>query len=386
MGKAGTWQFTQLFLWGVSAVFPWIWMTAYGDDTNLGVDASLGLEVSTSRWSDAVSDTRLADKEGKYAWSGAWPHEGERKDLGAPAVRIPELLRLAASSPPREMVRIPGGTYVMGVTRFGVTNLTYESPAHMVSIHTIYMDRYECFMLLWSGVQQWAVEHGYTDLPVIQTEKDNDEDDDKLLDHPVVNVSWYDCVKWCNARSEKEGLMPVYYTDNAQMETYRTGSMDLVSALVDWSADGYRLPTEAEWEKAARGGLKGMNFPWGNDVDGGKANYYNSRDDGEQGTMPVGYYDGRQTLNGKQVKVDMVNEYGLYDMAGNVSEWCWDRYASIDLSVISDPTGPDVGNTRVMRGGSWRNALVEHLFVSFRERATPDIKGDYVGFRCVRRE
>ena len=85
-------------------------------------------------------------------------------------------------------------------------------------------------------------------------------------------VNWYDCVKWCNARSQQEGLTPVYYTDAGLTQVYTNGETTTVYA--NWTANGYRLPTEAEWEKAARGGLSGQRFPWGNTITESQANYY----------------------------------------------------------------------------------------------------------------
>ena len=84
-------------------------------------------------------------------------------------------------------------------------------------------------------------------------------------------VDWYDVVKWCNARSQQAGLTPVYYTDTDLTQVYTNGER---IRYVNWTANGYRLPTEAEWEKAARGGLSGQRFPWGNTISESQANYY----------------------------------------------------------------------------------------------------------------
>ena len=126
----------------------------------------------------------------------------------------------------------------------------------------------------------------------------------------MYNVSWYDCVKWCNARSSKEGLTPVYYTDAGFTTVYKTGEID--DAYVAWPTNGYRLPTEAEWEKASRETLVGNAYPWGNIIGGGDANYYVSGDPFEVGTTPVGYYDGGQVPVGE----DRANGCGLHGHGG----------------------------------------------------------------------
>ncbi len=161
-------------------------------------------------------------------------------------------------------------------------------------------------------------------------------------DHPMVMVSWWGACTYANQRSRDDGLTPCY---------------DEVSWTCNFTADGYRLPTEAEWEYAARGGEHNpyYEYPWGDTIDGSMANYLNSGDPYETGpdprTTPVKYYDGDQVPSG----VDMVNGYGLYDTSGNVWEWCWDRYASdyYSNSPYDNPKGPNGGYQRVVRGGCW---------------------------------
>lgn len=368
----------------VVPAFPGFTVSTFGKDTNSTVAIGQGYNTYTARWNEVDSRTYPRDGKTRYNWADLWPSDEGSKSISKGTVRVPEMLRLVSSSPPRDMVRIAGGGFMMGATRLGVTNLSYECQAHTVGVHTIYMDRYEITRRAWNRVQAWAARHKYSDL--VQIRGESSEQDARFSDHPVVKMTWYDCVKWCNARSEKEGLVPAYYTDSSQTEMYRTGIVDLTSLLVDWSADGYRLPTEAEWEKAARGGDTGRNYPWGNTIDGSMANYYGSGDPYDDGTTPVGYYNGSQVIRGSRQGVDMDNGYGLYDMAGNVCEWCWDRFAPVDLSVTDNPRGADVGATRVIRGGSWRHTRLEQLNCSLRYMARPDTRADHIGFRCVRRD
>ena len=130
-------------------------------------------------------------------------------------------------------------------------------------------------------------------------------------DHPVHSISWYDAVKWANARSEKDGFTPCYYLEENRTTVYRAGEINLTNFHVDWTASGYRLPTEAEWEVAARGGLVSNKYSWGNSPFPSKANYVDTR---VGKTTAVGTFDP--------------NGYGIHDIGGNLREWTWDWYDS----------------------------------------------------------
>ena len=246
------------------------------------------------------------------------------------------------------MTLIPAGSFVMGDS-FGEGNAD-ELPLHTVYISAFYMDQGEVTKAQWDTVRSWAITHGYSfDNPGTG----------KATNHPAVTVSWYDCAKWCNARSEKEGRTPAYYTSAAQTTVYRTGQLNISNNWVRWDT-GYRLPTEAEWEKAMRGGAAGHRFPWSDSdtIQHARANY-NSTTNQPYDTSPTHGYNPTYAHGGVPYTSPPgsfpANGYGLYDMAGNVLEWCWDwdsdtYYAA---SPAADPRGPASGSSRVLRGGSW---------------------------------
>jgi formylglycine-generating enzyme required for sulfatase activity len=267
---------------------------------------------------------------------------------------------------PAGMAYIPPGLFQMGDNFY--EGGADQQPLHNVQVSGFFMDRTEVSKELWTAVQTWATANAYS----------IGAGSSFGSGHPIQSVSWYDCVKWCNARSEKEGLTPDYYTDDAQTVVYQTGNVDVTNACVKWNANGYRLPTEAEWEKAARGGLQGQRYPWGNDIDASMANY-----NGYKGkTTTCAYYNGSQIPAG----VDMANGYGVYDVAGNVWEWCWDWHASTyygDPSANSDPRGPTTGTVRLLRGGSDWDAW-DCQRCAFRNNRPPAHVNDGLGFRCAR--
>jgi formylglycine-generating enzyme required for sulfatase activity len=210
----------------------------------------------------------------------------------------------------------------------------------------------------------------------------------KATNHPIQTVSWYDVVKWCNARSEKAGLVPAYYTNAEHTAVYRKGALDLSNDKVKWNS-GYRLPTEAEWEKAARGGAAGHRFPWtdADTITHLRANYYSDISYTYDVSETWGFhpdYKGGNYPHTSPVGSFAPNGYGLYDMAGNVSEWCWDAFDPnyYQVSPVIDPRGPAPALNRVLRGGSWFN-FAYYCRVSCRYYFTPGYAGGIFSFRCV---
>ena len=268
-------------------------------------------------------------------------------------------------------VPIPGGLFTMGDTLDGLSDAAPIS----VTVSGFYMDANLVSYSQWQAVYNWATNHGYGFVHAGLGKASN---------HPVQTVDWFDCVKWSNARSQQAGLVPVYYTDAGLTQVYTN---DEVAIYINWAASGYRLPTEAEWEKAARGGLSGQRFPWGNTISGSQANY--------QGTTGAYGYDlgpaGFNTIWAcggmpytSQVGFFAANGYGLYDMAGNVFEWCGDWYGTpYGQPTTTNPTGASTGNERVLRGDDFSN-YATYARCAFRNKALPNVANISIGFRCVK--
>jgi formylglycine-generating enzyme required for sulfatase activity len=247
-----------------------------------------------------------------------------------------------------------------------------ELPVHTVQVSAFYMAKHLVTKEQWDSVRAWGLTHGYTDLSVGAGKAGN---------HPVHTITWYDMVKWCNARSQNEGLTPCY---TVKGQIYQTG-VDAAVAC-NWSANGYRLPTEAEWEKAARGGLSGKRFPCGDTLSHTHANFLNRGGEAYQTGTPEYHPDYKMDPRPFTSPVGSLapNGHGLYDMTGNVWERCWDWYGAYPASGATDPRGPTLGAYRVYRGGGWDfNAF--YCRVAFRSGNGPgNHGGGSIGFRVAR--
>lgn len=253
-----------------------------------------------------------------------------------------------------DLILIKGGTFTMGSPE-SENWRSEDEVQHEITVSDFYMSQYE--------VTQEEYENIMNENP--STFKGNNL--------PVENITWYDAIEYCNKLSESKGLTPVYTIDG-----------DKVSW--DRSANGYRLPTEAEWEYAARAGTT-TPFNTENSISAEESNYYghypyeieeNYFSQNNLDTKPGEY---RQTT--VEVGSFNPNNWGLYDMHGNVEEWVFDYYGAYDLENTINPTGPTSGTLRVSRGGGW-NDFAKHLRSAYRVSAVPS-QGKYnIGFRIVR--
>lgn len=324
------------------------------------------------------NDSNVGDLDGLYATlaraiGGATGLQTEREQsteprwvvsLQAAREKVPTLIAEARSKTAalsaQTLALIPAGSFSMGDT-FGEGG-SDERPVRQVTVSAFYLGKTEVTKAEWDEVQAWAVGRGYTDLS---------SGEGKATDHPVQKVTWWDAIKWCNARSEKEGLLPCYAVGGSPMRVGTT------VPTVNWMAKGYRLPTEAEWEKAARGGLNRKRFPWGDTISQSQANYKSSII-----SYDVDYEPGRKP-HISPVRSFAANGYGLHDMAGNVWEWCWDTKVDYASGATSDPRGATSGSERVYRGGSWVISAI-NCRAANRFSNDPAYQNADLGFRVVR--
>lgn len=270
-----------------------------------------------------------------------------------------------ASVIPEDFVFVQGGTFNMG-DRFNEGSSS-EIPVHSVNLSDFNIGKYEVTQKEWTDIMgsNPAIGFGVGD------------------DYPVYNVTWYQIIKYCNLRSIGEGLTPCYTvsssTDPTDWGIVPTSSDSTWNAATcNWSANGYRLPTEAEWEYASRGGTY-----WPN-------NYIYS---GSNTIGTVAWYWDNSGNTSHIVGTKLSNQLGIYDMSGNVWEWCWDWYGSTyyticnNLGTVTNPYGPDTGTHRGLRsGGSYGDPI--YCRVAYRDGYYPysysQISGLLTGFRVVR--
>jgi formylglycine-generating enzyme required for sulfatase activity len=258
---------------------------------------------------------------------------------------------------PENFLKMGEGTILMG-TPDSEEGRDKDELQHEVSVGAFYIGKYE------------VTQREYQEI------MGNNPSNFKGSDLPVEQVSWYDAVEYCNKRSERDGLIPAYIINKTRSDPSNLSEFDTTRWLVIWdkTANGYRLPTEAEWEFACRAGTRTPfntganiitslgNFDGNNPYSGPKGIY-------REKTMSVGTFPP--------------NAFGLYDMHGNVREWCWDWYGTYYTENKSSPSGTTTGSYRVTRGGSWYDGAM-YLRSGYRDAYSPSYRNYYLGFRIVR--
>jgi formylglycine-generating enzyme required for sulfatase activity len=265
------------------------------------------------------------------------------------------------------MVSVPAGTFTMGRTTG--TGYNDETPTHSVTLDAFYIGKYEVTQADWYAVMN--------NNPSEFTGNNN---------RPVEMVSFYAVLVYCNKKSMNEDLVPAYSIsgstdpdDWGAIPTTNSAAWNAVTCNLN--ATGYRLPTEAEWEYAARGAVNTPDYLYSGSNTPGDVAWY-------------GANSGNMT---HEVGGKAANALGIYDMSGNVQEWVWDWYGAYSSAAQTNPTGPasNVNNRRVVRGGSWNSASnytvgMTDIRIPFRNWGTPEkgddkVTNDKLGFRVVRK-
>jgi formylglycine-generating enzyme required for sulfatase activity len=233
-----------------------------------------------------------------------------------------------------EMIFLEGGAFWMGDSSLAPH---LETPVHKVNLSDFFISRYEISQIEWNRIMNFN--------PSIQ----------KGNYLPVSKILWIDAIIYCNERSRIEGLTSCYVINDSD------------NVLLNLNCNGYRLPTEAEWEYAAKGGKQSQKYNFS----------------GSDSLNEVGWYRANSNQIIKEVGIKKPNEIGLYDMSGNVYEWCWDRFTNYDSLEVINPIGPSTGIFRIIRGGSFEY-FPDQALVTFRSINIPEDNFYNCGLRIVR--
>ena len=278
---------------------------------------------------DKLGDRKRLHVAFRAVESDELPPVSESKPAAKPAPKPapkPAAKPAAKAAVPANFCRVEGG------------KLPASSELGAVAVSTFYIGKYPVRWSEFVEVRNWAAAHGYYSGQAGSGGRDN---------YPVTNVNWFQALKWCNARSEMESKTPVY--KNAKGDVYRTGEE---VPVVNASANGYRLPSEKEWEWAARGGTQTHGYAYS----------------GSEDINEVAWYDGNANRQIHVVGAKAANELGIHDMSGNAWEWCFDDNSP--------------GTNRVIRGGSW-SYPAWICAVGYRDNYFPNLSNNDFGFRLA---
>ena len=247
------------------------------------------------------------------------------------------------------MVRINGGTFLMGSPANDPDPQKFNLPQHRVTLSSYYIGKYEVTQKEWTEIMGTTVRQQQTKSKTTWPLSGEGNF------YPIYFVTWYDAIEYCNKKSIKEGLTPVYTINRNQNE---------LTVTWDRKANGYRLPTEAEWEYACRAGTT-TTFSSGSSVNN------------------AGWHSENANNRSHSVGEKQPNPWGLYDMHGNVFEWCWDLAGDYTAEEKNDPINSSDYDYRIYRGGSWFTGPVG-LRTIMRYFRNPNTSTHYIGFRVAR--
>jgi formylglycine-generating enzyme required for sulfatase activity len=286
--------------------------------------------------------------------------------LALTVMLYPQTREKKSTSP--EMIKVEGGTFTMGATtEQGSKAESDEKPTHEVTVNGFYIAKteltvgefkefidatgYKTSADVYGGSVVW---YGGDDAKLVpgvnwRCDPKGEKRPETEMNHPVIHISWYDAIEYCNWLSKREGLTQCYTINKKKKDPnnkniYETDKQKWI-VNCNFKANGYRLPTEAEWEYAARGGNKSKGYKYSGSQNLNEVGWYGAYMAGGNRT----YEEGTAEVGKK-----LANELGIYDMSGNVWEWVWDWYGSYPTISQTNPKGPASGSFgRGLRGGSW---------------------------------
>ena len=302
---------------------PWI--------ADIHVPADFTLDRAPLWWFELPSTTPPIGEPGDYAFAAVLTLPGTFE--WASELSLAPFAFSTGTSTDINMISIPAGSFLMGSPDVEEGRFDDEGPQRTVHVSAFSMSETEVTQEQWEGVMGWCDSYFSGD------------------DHPVEAVSWYDCVSFCNNLSEADGYTKCYTMTHISQTDNHIWS---ATVTCDFGANGYRLPTEAEWEHACRAGSTSRYY-WGDSSEESVMKqfcWYEKNASENHWTDPHADQEGTQPVGQK-----MPNAFGLFDMSGNLFEWCWDRYSSDHYRTRPDPdvnpTGPETGSERVIHGGSF---------------------------------